>query len=395
MLIRGWFSLFVSLNSRNNGYLIRSPMLDLYFDRCEDNLVNYIYFPRQFSLANDLVEEDFSVALIGVKSEMNNVNPGSATAPDAIRRQLYPLRGGFSNIKVKDLGNLKKGKCMADTYAALKDVVGELLSMNVLPVVIGGSHELTVPLYEAMKDKLSAIRTTLVDRKVDYPFTSSEVFDANAFLDRIMKDSHNEDFKLLAYQGYYCPKSYLNELQDSKCQMIRVGELFRNIAFTEPLMRDTDLLSIDMSAVRHADSPGFAYAIPNGLTGEEICQLAHYAGLSDRISLFGLFEANPAFDDSDQTASLAAQVIWHFLEGLDNRYGDYPKREINSYEERVAIFPSENEMNIHFYHNRLNDRWWIKIPTQTGDKIYACLVSDYYTACGGDKPDIWMRYYMR
>ena len=177
-------------------------MLDLYFDRCEDNLVNYIYFPRQFSLANDLVEEDFSVALIGVKSEMNNVNPGSATAPDAIRRQLYPLRGGFSNIKVKDLGNLKKGKCMADTYAALKDVVGELLSMNVLPVVIGGSHELTVPLYEAMKDKLSAIRTSLVDRKVDYPFTSSEVFDANAFLDRIMKDPHNEDFKLLAYQGY-------------------------------------------------------------------------------------------------------------------------------------------------------------------------------------------------
>lgn len=369
-------------------------MLDLYFDKCEDILVDYIYFPRQFSMANDLVEDNFDVALIGVKSEMNDANPGSATAPDAIRRQLYPLRGGFGNIRIKDLGNLKKGKCLADTYAALKDVANELLSMNVIPVIIGGSHELTLPLFEAMKGKLHEIRTTIVDRKMDYPFSPSDVFDANAFIDRLMNDSCSEDFKLLAYQGYYCPKSILNEVQGPRCQMVRVGELFRNIASTEPILRDTDLLSIDMSAVRHADSPGFAYAIPNGLTGEEICQLAHYAGLSDRISLFGLFEANPAFDDSDQTASLAAQVIWHFLEGLDNRYEDYPKREISSYEERVAIFPSENEKNIHFYHNRLNNRWWIKIPTKAGERIYACLPSDYQTACDGDIPDIWMRHYM-
>ncbi len=369
-------------------------MLNLYFDKCEDIHAQYEAFPFQFSLANDLVEEDYNVALIGVKSELNETNPGSATAPDAIRQHLYPLQGGFNNIKIKDLGNLKKGKSLSDTYAALKAVTEELLSADVLPIVIGGSHELTNPLFEALKEKLPQITTTVVDRKLDYPFTSSQIFDANAFIDRIIEDPHNEEFKLLGYQGYYCPKPFLCELQKMKCQLVRVGEMFRNIASTEPLLRDTDLLSIDMSAVRHADSPGFAYAIPNGLTGEEICQLSHYAGLSDRISLFGLFEANPAFDDSDQTASLAAQIIWHFLEGLDNRYGDYPKREIKSYEERVAIFPSESEKNIHFFHNRMNGRWWIKIPTQTGDKIYACLPSDYQTACEGDIPEIWMRYYM-
>lgn len=369
-------------------------MLDLYFDKCEDIHANYVCFPRQFSLSNDWVEEDFNVALIGVKSEMNDTNPGSATAPDAIRQQLYALQGGFSNIKIKDLGNLKRGKTLADTYAALRNVTEELLSMGVIPVVMGGSHELTLPLFEAMKEKLPQITTTLVDRKLDYPFNPSQIFDANAFMDRIIEDPHTEELRLLGYQGYYCPKPFLGELQKHKCQLVRVGEMFRNIASAEPLLRDTDLLSIDMSVVRHADSPGFASAIPNGLTGEEICQLSHYAGLSDRISLFGLFEANPAFDDSDQTASLAAQIIWHFLEGLDNRYGDYPKRELNSYEERVAFFPSEHEKNIHFYHNRVNGRWWIKIPTQSGDKVFACLPSDYQTACEGDVPDIWMRYYM-
>ena len=85
---------------------------------------------------------------------MNDTNPGSATAPDAIRQQLYALRGGFSNIKIKDLGNLKKGKTLADTYAALRNVTEELLSMGVIPVVMGGSHELTLPLFEAMREKL-------------------------------------------------------------------------------------------------------------------------------------------------------------------------------------------------------------------------------------------------
>lgn len=369
-------------------------MLDLYLDKCEDLHVDFANFPQRFSFETDLIKENYNVAIIGVKSEMNNANPGSATAPDAVRRQLYSLRGGFSNLKIADLGNLKRGKSVADTYAALRYVTEELLSANVLPVIIGGSHELTLALYEAMKTVKEQIRTTIVDCKLDYPFNSDDIFDANTFLNKIICDEQNEEFNLLAYQGYYCPKNIINELQNKKCQFMRAGEMFRNIAVTEPTLRDTDLLSIDMSAIRHADSPGFARTIPNGLTGEEICQLAHFAGLSDRLSAFGLFEANPSFDDSDQTTSLAAQIIWHFLEGADNRYGDYPKRDINNYEERVAIFPSEDEKDIHFFHNRVNGRWWIKIPTQTGDKIYACLPSDYQTACEGDIPDIWMRHYM-
>ncbi len=370
-------------------------MLELYFDKCDDLQVAYNYFPPQFSLMKDLVDKEYNIALIGVKSEMNDVNPGSSAAPDAIRQQLFGLRGGFKNIRIKDLGNLKKGKSLADTYAALRDVTDELLSQKIIPVVLGGSHELTLPLFEAIKRHTQALTVSVVDCKLDFPFSTTEIFDANTFLDHIIDDPATEEFKLLGYQSYYCPKPYMNELQNTKCQLMRVGEMFRNIATTEPLLRDTDLLSIDMSSIRHADSPGFARAIPNGLSGEEICQLTHYAGLSDRICAFGLFEVNPSFDDSDQTASLAAQIIWHFLEGIDNRYGDYPKKEISSYEERVAIFPSENEKNIHFYHNRVNGRWWIKIPTQTGDKIYACLPSDYQTACEGDIPEIWMRYYMK
>lgn len=369
-------------------------MLNLYFDKYQGAPVAYHLFPAQYSLGHKLVEEQYNVAIIGVKSEMNEGNPGSETAPDAIRQQLYALRGGFNHIKITDLGNLKRCKSLSDTYAALKCVTAELLSQNVLPIIIGGSHDLTHPIFEGMKETMKKIRTTVIDCKLDYPYSSTDVFNANTFLGKIIQDEQTEEFKLLGYQGYYCPQPFIDQLQESNCLLVRAGEMFRNIMKSEPYLRDTDLISIDMSAIRHADSPGFARAISNGLTGEEICQLAHFAGLSDNINAFGLFEANPSFDDSDQTASLAAQIIWHFLEGVDNRYDDYPKREINSYQERVAMFPSETEKNIHFYHNRSNGRWWIKIPTRSGDKIYACHYEDYQMACEGDLPYIWMRHYM-
>lgn len=369
-------------------------MLALYFDKYQGAPLAYNFFPSEYSFGSKLVTENYQVAIIGVKSEMNPGNPGSESAPDAIRQQLYALRGGFSQTRIADLGNLKSGKSLADTYAALKCVTAELLAQGVIPIIIGGSHELTQPLFEAMKETKKEIMTTLIDCKLDYPYSSTDVFDGNTFAGKIIHDEQTEEFKLLGYQGYYCPLSYIEKLEGHKCHLVRAGELFRNIMSAEPYLRDTDLLSIDMSAIRHADSPGYARAISNGLSGEEICQLAHYAGLSDRLSAFGIFEANPNFDDSDQTVSLAAQVIWHFIEGIDNRYGDYPAKEIQNYQERVAIFPSEEEKNIHFYHNRSNNRWWIKIPTKAGDKIYACRLSDFQTACEGDLPDIWMRHYM-
>ncbi len=369
-------------------------MVNLYFDKYIGAPLAYSFFPAQYSLGNQLVEEGYNIALIGVKSEMNAGNPGSESAPDAIRQQLYALRGGFKQTKIADLGNLKLGKSLSDTYSALKCVVGDLLDQKIIPIVIGGSHELTYPIFEGMKEKIQHIRTTMVDCKMDYPYSTTDVFEGNTFAKRIIDDNQTEEFKLLGYQGYFCPQPYIDKLEGHRCLLVRAGSLFRNIMSVEPLLRDTDLLSIDMSAIRHADSPGYARAISNGLSGEEICQIAHYAGLSDSISAFGLFEANPTFDNSDQTASLAAQIIWHFIEGVDNRYGDYPVKDIKKYQERVAIFPAEQEENIHFFVNRSNGRWWIKIPTKSGDKIYACNEADYRSACEGDLPYIWMRHFM-
>ena len=133
---------------------------------------------------------------------------------------------------------------------------------------------------------------------------------------------------------------------------------------------------------------------PNGLFGEEVCQLARFAGFSDRISAFGLFDVNPHFDNNDQTSALSAQVVWHFVEALNNRYSDYPKREIETYQKLIVADITSNEEMV-FYHNNVNNRWWIEIPTSKGREIFSCLFEDYQLASNSQVPEVWMIYYLR
>ena len=73
------------------------------------------------------------------------------------------------------------------------------------------------------------------------------------------------------------------------------------IYLTEPLFRDSDVAIFDISAVRQSDAPGTMSPSPNGFYGEEICLLSRYAGISDNLKIFGLFDVNPEFDIRFQT----------------------------------------------------------------------------------------------
>jgi hypothetical protein len=51
----------------------------------------------------------------------------------------------------------------------------------------------------------------------------------------------------------------------------------------EPVFRDADIV-LDLNSVKSSDSGNFTYFTPNGFNGKEICSLARYAGISDKVS---------------------------------------------------------------------------------------------------------------
>jgi formiminoglutamase len=115
-------------------------------------------------------------------------------------------------------------------------------------------------------------------------------------------------------------------LESLNFDCVRLGLARKNIEHLEPILRDADLVSIDVSCIRMSDAPAHANASPNGFSGEELCQIARYAGISDKLTSFGIYEFNPAFDIRHQTAKLLAQTIWCFIDGYYNRRNDHPCR---------------------------------------------------------------------
>ena len=73
-------------------------------------------------------------------------NTGS---PDAIRAEFYTLFHWHSEVSVADLGNVKCGASLQDSYAALRIVVSELIELGKKVIIICGSHDNTLAQYQA------------------------------------------------------------------------------------------------------------------------------------------------------------------------------------------------------------------------------------------------------
>jgi hypothetical protein len=166
------------------------------------------------------------------------------------------------------------------------------------------------------------------------------------------------------------------------------------IYLTEPLFRDSDVAVFDISAVRQSDAPGTFCPSPNGFYGEEICLLSRYAGISDKLKVFGLFDVNPDYDIRFQTTGLAAQIIWFFLEGFSQKQYETPSlNESNSGRFiRYHVRVTDLEDDLIFIKSNLTDRWWIEISSKQDEIQYvACSHEDYLKANVNEVPDRWVK----
>lgn len=345
----------------------------------------------------------YHLAIIGVKDDRKSVdNPGCGMAPDQIRRFLYQLHTGPYPLKLVDLGNIRNGFAVSDTYFALSSVVAELVSCNVLPIILGGSQDLTYANYQAYQSLGQIINIVAVDPMFDLGRSEQEL-DARSYLSSIILHQPNYLFNYanIGFQTYFVDQDALKLMKNLFFDTYRLGIVRERLEDVEPIVRNADMLSFDISAIRASDAPGNANATPNGFYGEEACQVVRYAGLSDKLTSIGFYEVNPSLDVSGQTSHLVAQMIWYFLDGFYNRAHDFPFRNEEDYlKYRVSI--SDHKEEIVFYKSKKTDRWWMEIPLPAEQRIkyerhylVPCSYKDYQTACENDIPDRWWMVYQK
>ena len=333
-----------------------------------------------------------SIGIIGVVENRGNLKGNPEMDLIAIRKELYGLYPGNWDVSIADFGDIIAGNTIEDTFFALKKVAADLIKNKVIPIVIGGSQDLTYALYRAYDDLEQMVNLVAVDSQFDFG-KESDIVSASSYLTKIVIEEPNNLFNYcnIGYQTYYNSQEEIDLVEKLFFDAYRLGEVTNNIAIAEPVFRDADLVSLDMNAVKSSDSGNFSPFIPNGFNGKEICALSRYAGISDKVSSFGIFNHN----GTEQESVLIAQIIWYFIEGFHYRSNEYPFGSRENY--LKYIVPSEEEELV-FYKSDKTDRWWIEIPfTLNGNNklkrntLLPCSHEEYLAACDQELPERWWK----
>lgn len=340
------------------------------------------------------------IALIGVAEGRGDFAYQMAANPaDTIRKQFYNLFHTNKNYNVVDLGNLRLGDNLEQTYLRLSEVCETLLKNNVLPIIIGGSHDLTLAQYKSYEllDKL--IDVVNIDACCDMEGNSEEAKSSHIHSLLMYHPNYLFSFTQLAYQGYLNDYKQIELLRKLGFDVLSLGEIRNNFQEVEPYIRNADMLSLDMKAVKQAQASSTQGGLPFGLTMEESCQLAWYAGLNEKLSSIGFYGYQPNHDQNKHTAFAVAVMIWYFIEGFYNRKGE--KILSASFHTKYIVPMEKTTENLVFYKSNLSEKWWLEVHNLQAEapysctKIVPCSYQDYLAALAGEIPDRWIKAMQR
>lgn len=334
---------------------------------------------------------DFKVGIIGLDDTRNNFPNKTSFNPDIVRNYLYSLVG-FSKLPIIDFGNLKTGKTIDDTYALIKRITEYFDQKDIVIVLFGGTQEISKPISQSLFKGQNKLELSFIDAMFDC-IHDSDFHSKSYLLDDFYTQEKQIVKNVLAFQTYLVSQAKVSVLKNTGYNLFRLGNIRNNFQSIEPILRDSDFVSMDLSAIRQADSPASNFKSPNGLYAEEACQLMNISGLSDKVKFLNINGIDTSKDVNGQSAHLLAQLIWHFIFGISNRKGEYPKRPLTGYK-KIFINNEKLGYEFVFYKNEENNRFWVELPSEKQKRVevIACAETDYISVCNNEIPErIWKR----
>ncbi len=336
-------------------------------------------------------------AILGVRESRNAFEKKlDKLDVNGIRLQLYRLMMGNWNTTMVDLGDIEEGNTVEDTYFVVKEIVAGLLEENIIPIILGATQDITYPAYRAFDGIKDMVNLVAVDSRFDFGM-DDELISSHSYMSKIITDKPNNlfNFSNIGYQSYFNAQEETDLMERLFFDAYRLGEVANDLALAEPVLRNANMVSLDVRSIKASEISTTAQFSPNGFTGREICAIARYAGLGDKMNVFGIYE----MDNNVQSHQLVAQIIWYFMEGVNYRILETPYSKTDDFTKYMV--PCETEQLV-FYKSLLTERWWVEVPSiyTSHTKPYTtallpCTEQDYLDACDQDIPERWFKAYKK
>jgi len=349
------------------------------------------YTDGQFAKHISIFETEFpdlegiDIVLVGT-GEMrgSGIFIGESNSADMIREQLYQLHYWHTDVRIADIGNIRAGSSLSDSYAAIKTVIAELVRMKKTVIILGGSHDITLAQYAAYSELGQIIEATCIDAMIDLRGESH--YRTENFLLEMLTGEPNmvKHYNHIGFQSYFVHPRMLETMDKLRFDCYRVGVVKEDLDEMEPVIRNSNLLSFDISAIKNSDAPA-SINCPNGLTGEEACMLTRFAGMSTSLSSFGIYGYNPNSDVNGLTAKQVSQMLWYFIDGKSRSKQESTLDERNNFNEYHTAFA---EIDTVFLQSKKTQRWWMQLPDK---KFTSCSYNDYINASQNTIPERWLR----
>ena len=307
----------------------------------------------------DNQKKQSSLAIIGVcknsdKKAFNN-----------IRNDLKKLYVAENTINIIDLGNIEFDE------KKIKKIIADISEQKNNTIFFCENDEISANILALCRTKESNIVLVLADATKE-----------NKHIAKLL-DKQTNELSIIAYQNYFSDKNIITQFNKNHYTTIRLSEYRNDNNSIEPILRDSNFLSIDLAAVRYSD--GGTQLSPNGLYAEELCQIANYAGLSNTVSQVNIVCNN---SENGVTSQLIAQTVWHFIDGFANRIVETPSK--NKFKKFIVTMENSS-VNLIFYKSNITNRWWMEVSHNNKRKITACTFSDYQCACNNNIPAKWIK----
>jgi len=201
--------------------------------------------------------------------------------------------------------------------------VYELVRREILPIVIGGGHDIAFPDYLGFAQNFKDRAVLNIDTHLDV--RDAQQANSGTPFRQILECEYKPDKLIEAgIQNYANSIYHFEYAKKSGAKIFTLDEIKENgidsvLDLIHPDLKNYAVhLSFDMDSVRGADAPGVSAVYPDGLSAEEALKIALYCGLNLNVKVLDIAEVNPEFDVDGKTSRLASHFIMNFLTGVAN-----------------------------------------------------------------------------